>query len=80
MKSEVIESNISNIKYKLAVKLAETRKSNGLTQKEMAEICKTNQGNYSKIENGRLDSVSIDQLIKMNYRADTGLKLISLAK
>ncbi len=80
MTDEVLELKISSIKYKLAVNLAEFRKLNGLSQIKMAELVKSNQGNYSRIENGKLGNVSIDQLIRMNYLAKTGLKIISLAQ
>lgn len=80
MTDEVLEMRISDIKYKLAVKLSEFRKKNGLNQTQMAALVKSNQGNYSRIENGKLSNISIDQLIRMNYLAKTGLKLITLAQ
>lgn len=79
MTEEEISRKSMAIKLKLATKLAEHRNKSGMTQNMMADTCKVAQSRYSRIENGHLGNVSIDMLIRMNYLAGTGLKLISFA-
>lgn len=77
---ECIDKQIDNIKYKLSTQLATYRQDNNLTQREMADLCKTAQSTYSQIERGVYKKVTIDYLVRMNYLAKTGLKLITLAE
>ena len=71
---------IENIKYMLAVKLAAFRGKAKMTQSEMAAKCNVAQSTYSAIESGKMKSVTIDKLLKMNFDAETGLKLVDLSK
>lgn len=76
MHDNLIVEKIDTIKMKLATKLCGYRRSNNLTQQQMADKCNISQGKYSKIENGKFESVTIDFLIRVNYLAGTDLKLI----
>lgn len=76
---DIHQPKIDSIKLKLATKLSEYRQSRSLSQTEMAKLCQISQAKVSKIERGEFDSVTIDFLIRLNFRVNTGLKLISLA-
>jgi predicted XRE-type DNA-binding protein len=79
MTDEELSRKAMAIKTKLATKLAEHRLKTGMTQQQIADACQIAQSRYSRIEGGHLGNVSIDLLIRMNYKANTGLKLISFA-
>ena len=70
---------IDSIKTSLATKLAQYRQSRNLSQTQMANLCQISQSKVSKIERGEFDAVSIDFLMRLNFKVDTGFKLKSLS-
>jgi len=70
---------IDSIKTSLATKLAQYRNEKQLNQTQMAEICQISQSKVSKIERGDFEAVTIDFLMRLNFKLDTGFKLKSLS-
>lgn len=74
------ENTIAAIKYKLATAIAGRRAELKQDQTQFAAACGTTQSMISLIENGRLDNLSIDKLIRINCNANTGFKLFEALK
>jgi predicted XRE-type DNA-binding protein len=51
-------------KAKLSLELQRAVRARGLTQKQAAALCRTDQPTLSKVLNGRMTSISMDQLTR----------------
>ena len=80
MKADVTQDKIDRLKLKLAMKIKDHKDNLGLTQSEIASQARTTQPRISKILNGEFYSISVEDLIKINLRVGTGLRLIDLAE
>ena len=78
MTNEAIEEKIYSLKVRLATNLEEFRNRNGLTQDQMGQRCDILQGKYSRIKNGKFHGITVEFLIKLNLKVDTGFHLIDL--
>ncbi|AUR85411.1 DNA-binding domain protein [Vibrio phage 1.240.O._10N.261.52.F8] len=80
MNVDLTQDKIDRLKLKLAMKIKEHKDNLGLTQSDIASKARTTQPRVSKILNGDFYSVSVEDLIKINLRVGTGLRIIDLAE
>ena len=73
-----LEQKIELLKIRLATSLEEYRIKHGLTQVEMGSKCNIIQGKYSRIKNGKFHGITVEFLIKLNLKVDTGFHLIDM--
>ena len=73
-----LEQKIERLKIRLATNLEEYRIKHGLTQVEMGNKCNIIQGKYSRIKNGKFHGITVEFLIKLNLKVDTGFHLIDM--
>lgn len=76
-----VEAEELAVKADLITLLVRAMRLRKLSQKKAADICETDQPTLSKIINGKLDSITIDQLAKWSVRLGSKVRInVSLPK
>lgn len=66
--------NNTSLLAELGTQIKKLRQANGLSQKELASLCKIDQGNLSRIEKGQMN-LTISQLQKITDALQMKIKI-----